>query len=156
LAPHPRLGKLLLAFGVLGLIRLLPEVLQVEKHAPMYAGLATLDGVLALLTGVAGEGVRHGKRWAPKLAMRTAGVTLAGSIGMGTLLVFWLVDRQSLDEFAVGRLLYYALTIALWFYGISTLVVAVPEAGRRSLKVSFGLWFVLGFPLMAAVLVLFR
>jgi hypothetical protein len=157
LEPLPRLGKFLLALGGIGLIRLIPEMLQIGKYGQVYAALVTFDAGLALLTGAAGEGVWHGKSWARKLVTRTGGVALATSIGNSAFLVHRLIQvRVFADPILLERLLYFALCIALWPYAVRAVIAASPEKSRKSLKVSFYLWFALGFPLEGIFLAVFR
>jgi hypothetical protein len=67
-----------------------------------------------------------------------------------------LIQNQSMDPFLLGRLLHFALCIALWPYALGTFVVSLPERSRKAMKVSFCLWFVLGLPLLGVVLAVFR
>lgn len=156
MAPQPRLGKLLLALGVIGLIRLLPEILQLSRISHDFALIVTMDAVLAFATAAAGEGLWHGKKWAPKLALRTAGVVLATSIGMVVLMVRYMAAHPGVDILGIARLLYYALAIALWPYGVRTVIVSAPEPSRKSMKVSFFLWLVFGIPLALVLMAVFR
>jgi hypothetical protein len=156
MAPLPRLGKLLLALGAIGLIRLLPEVLQLSRITRAFALIVTTDAVLAFATAAVGEGVWRGKKWAPKLAMRTAGVVLGTSIGMVALMVRFIVAHPGVDFVGLARLLYYALAIALWPYGVRKVIVSAPEPSRKSLKVRFMLWLVFGVPLVLIVMAVFR
>ena len=158
MAPLPRLGKFLLALGVIGLIRLIPEVLQISKVFHIHAMFFTIDAVLALMTAAAGEGLRHGKGWAPKLAMRAAGVMLSTSVGMMVFIVHWLTEHRfrMFDPHVVSRMLYYVLAVAFWPYAVRTVIVAAPEASRAALKASFIIWLILGIPAASILLVVFR
>jgi hypothetical protein len=144
LGPQPRLGKLILALGLLGLTRLVPEMLEIPRGMRVYALVVTTDAVLALGTGVAGEGIWHGKTWAPKLALRTAGVVLGTSIITLVLIARFMLEYRLVDALGLARLLYCVLAVAFWPYGVRTLIVSAPAESRKSLTVSFFLWLVLG------------
>jgi len=156
LAPA-RLGTLILILGCIGLVRLLPEVLQVSRSTRDYAAFVTMDAALALVTAASGEGLRHDKSWAPKLALRAAGVGLAMSIGMGAFIVSFMAEHGTFrDPLLVSRMLYYVLAVAFWPYGVRTLLRSAPEDSRKSLTISFILWLVFGAPLVVAVVAVFR
>ena len=154
---RPVLGKLLLALGVIGLIRLLPEILQSVRVTRDFALITTVDAVLAMATAAAGEGIWHGKAWAPRLAMRTAGVVLATSIAMGFLVVNTLqVSLLAAHPTVWGRLLYYTMALVLWPYGVRTLLHGAPVETWKSLARSFVLWLFLGIPLVLVVMAILR
>jgi hypothetical protein len=157
LSPLPRLGKLLLALGGIGLIRLAPEVLQAQHVSRDFALILTVDAVLAFATAAAGEGLWHGKAWAARLSMRTAGVVLATSIGMGILVVNSLqVPLYAAHPTVWGRLIYYAMAMVLWPYAVRTLIVGAPSDSWRPLLRSFILWLFLGIPLILVVMAILR
>src|SRR5262245_34579150 len=115
-----------------------------------YAVLVTADAILALLTGAAGEGIVKGKKWAPRLALRSAGVVLPTSLGMGILL--WPALRDPFGQVQIGiasRLLYYGIAVLFWPYGVRALVIAAPEESRRSLILTFVAWLGVGVMLVA-------
>src|SRR5688572_24768435 len=116
---HPGLGKVMVALGLVGLVRLLPEILQIGRTSQYYAMLVTADAVLAVLTGAAGEGLWKGKPWAPRLALRTGGVLLATSLGLGLLMAPILVSPGGVLRLGIlARLLYYAVSVAFWPYAV--------------------------------------
>ena len=157
MAPRPGLGKLLLALGVLGLIRLAPEVLQADRVSRDFALILTVDAVLALATAAAGEGLWRGKAWAPRLSMRTAGIVLATSIAMGILVVTTLqVPLYQAHPTVWGRLVYYAMAVVLWPYAVRALIVGAPSDSWRPLLRSFILWLFLGIPLTLAAMAILR
>ena len=153
MAPLPRLGKFILAFGIIGLIRLIPEMLQISRYSRGYAEIATMDAVLALATCAAGEGVWHRKPWAPKLALRTAAVVLGTSILSLYFIVRFIIEHHWMDLFGIVRLLYYGLAVSFWPYGVRALIVSAPPGSGKSRTVSFFLWLVFGTPM---VLILVR
>jgi hypothetical protein len=156
LAPFPRLGKIVLAIGIIGLVRLIPEMLQIPQNSRAYALIATMDAVLALATGAAGEGLWHGKSWAPKLALRTAAIVLGTSTIFVVLIVRFLIEHRGLDALGLARLLYYVLVVAFWPYGVRTLIVAAPAESRKSLAFRFVLWLLFGTLGVLLLLAVFR
>jgi len=114
----------------------------------------TVDAVLAIATGVAGEGLMRGKPWAPKLALRTAGVVLSTSIGVGILIARSLAENWSLFSASVlARMLYYVIALAFWPYGIRALFLAAPADAWRSWMWNFIIWLFGGIPLVLLLLV---
>ena len=151
----PRLGKFVLALGIIGLIRLLPEIYETGRIQRIYALLVTVDAILGVATGVAGEGLMRGKPWAPKLAISTAGVVLSTSLGLGFLIVrFSDAERDLLSVDILSRLLYYVMAVAFWPYAVRALILAAPPGAWRPLMRSFIIWLVAGLPLLFVVLLI--
>jgi len=156
LAALPRLGKFVLALGIIGLVRMLPEALQASRFQRVYAVVMTVDAILAIATGVAGDGLMQGKPWAPKLALRTAGVVLSTSVGLGMFIVRTVAANWDLFDVGIlSRMLYYVIAIVFWPYGVRTLIRAAPADAWRSWMLNFILWLVAGIPLALIVLLVF-
>jgi len=147
----------LLALGIIGLIRLAPEVLQAHLVSRDFALILTVDAVLALATAAAGEGIWHGKAWAALLSMRTGGVVLATSIAMGILVVKDLqIPLSAAHPTVWGRLIYYAMAVVLWPFAVRTLILGAPSDSWKPLMRSFILWLFLGIPLILVVMAIVR
>jgi hypothetical protein len=152
----PRLGKLILALGIIGLLRLLPEALQASRIHRIYALVLTVDAVLAMGTAVAGEGLIRGKPWAPKLALRMAGVLLSTSVGLGAFIARTITANWSLAGVDIlARMLYYVIALVFWPYGIRTLLLGAPPDARHSWKWNFIVSLLAGIPFALVVLVVF-
>ncbi|MBI3855964.1 MAG: hypothetical protein HY293_09775 [Planctomycetes bacterium] len=129
---------------------MLPEIFRVFTwHHTTYSVLITLDAILALMTGASGEGLSKGGDGAPRMALRAAGVTLATSLGWGIHLARELARLLNesggvLDWIFIPRLLFYAVAVAFWPYGVRALIVAAPPECRKGLWLTFGAWLALG------------
>jgi hypothetical protein len=106
--------------------------------------LITLDGVLALATAIAGEGLRRGKGWAPKVAICTAAIVVPTSIGVGLLMIRAFKDFGVMNLF-LARGLYYIIVVAFWPFGVGTLIAAAES--RKGLLPIFFVSLLLGVPL---------
>jgi hypothetical protein len=151
-----RLGGLLLALGCIGVLRLVPEVLQLRGVQPIYWWIVGMDLVLALSLMGAGAGLRRGSGWAARAALSSAGPLLITSIGWGIILgsevgtAYLNGWTSSNNRVLISRLAFYVLAVALCPYASWRILGASPAESRRSLRIVFGSSLAAGAVVMGA------
>jgi len=150
-----------LALGVIGLVRLIPELHELQSSKTVYWIVVVLDTVLSAMTISAGQGLRRGSPWAPRLALWATGLVLTTSLGWGVLLTPEVVRgleyyRSSYNWVLVPRLLFYMIAIVFIPYAFWVIVASAPKESRKSYRLTFGSSLFVGAVTMAVLYVSFR
>ena len=157
MASLPRLGLLILALGILGMLRVIPEMISIRGANRLYWIVVVLDLMLAVMTVLAGAGVRRGDPRAPRMALLAAGVVVSTSIGWGVILApevasaFSGRPQHSNTLVLMPRLLFYLIAVLFWPYATRAIVQSAEPELRKSLGASLAASLVVGGGLMGAL-----
>jgi hypothetical protein len=150
-----RVGRCIVALGIIGIVRVIPEMLQLSRTRPLYWMVAILDVAFAVLMILAGEGLRREKDWGSRWAPRVAGLVLGTSLGWGVLLT-----SDILRNFAAlhgqwmilaPRLFFYLIAIAFLPYGARVMIRSASSDMRRSRMIGLAEGMTLGIILMGVL-----
>jgi len=131
------LGVVVMAIGVLGLVRLVPEFVSFRKHlSSTYCFILMADVALSGLSLGAGLGMHRGWKYGATLTCLAAG----GAALVNALVLLGWLGLRNLDTIRGGywhgilviapRMVYYVLTLGFWPYGIRIAFKSLPQAGR--------------------------
>lgn len=132
------LGWLVLLAGLLGLVRLVPELYK-GRHlveSPHYWRIVTADIAVALLTTAAGTGIILGRPWAARLGVAAGAAALIDGAFVFALMAPILlrqlhVGLYSQLMFYAPRLLHYAVLLLFWPGALGLLLRDAAGAGER-------------------------
>jgi hypothetical protein len=130
---HVNLGRFLIALGVAGVLRLIPEAVSFGvRGQSTYVRILAMDAVLGILTLVGGWGLIRGRVWGIHTAVSAGGSMLVNSIAWGILLypeihhdwLEWQNGNAPLNRVAGfgARMLFYAVTTCFWPLGLRILM----------------------------------
>ena len=161
MAPHSRLGVLLIGLGTLWILHYGPEGILWSKARTIYWLTLVVDLFFAGMLVTAGLGLRRERGWAPKLAVRSAGVVFVMSVVWLILLGPLVVPEVKASPTGkiwnvMPRILTYLVAIALCPYVVRVLLKEAPAPSRKALWVALVGSGLFGAVIMAFLLVSFR
>jgi hypothetical protein len=137
-APTSKLGRWITAIGVVGLVRLVPEVMQIGSTNNTYSQILIVDMGGALFAIMAGVALWREAGWSPSAAVSAGGALLMNSVVLFLLLGsevwdHWKSGSRSLGQGKVlaPRLLFHAIMIGFWPYAFRVLIKAAEAAPTR-------------------------
>ena len=137
---HSTFARVLLVFGALGLLRVFHEIHSVWwETMAIYKQILLLDLLLALLTIAAAVGLLRGGSWGRILAVSVGAAWLVSTVTFAyfflpNAITFWEIWREGGEDrhlkIVGSRILFNAVTVALWPYAIWRIQKAAPPELR--------------------------